>query len=385
MIYFDNAATSFPKPESVVRTVDNGLRIYGGNPGRSGHIISLKTAEQIYSVREQAAGLFAAQPENIIFTSNCTHALNIAIQGLTQQGKTVLTTNLEHNSVARPLYALAASKKIKWEQIDVHNKSDDEIVQLFSSHLTSQVCFVVCTHASNVTGQTLPIRKIYALCKNKKIPMIVDAAQTAGVLPVEVGKDADIICTAGHKGLYGPPGTGLMVLNTIYPRPLTHGGTGSESLHLQTPQQPPERYESGTVNTAGILGLGAGIRFVRQRGLTQIHSHEMKLCSYAKEHLAQIPGIRLYEIKNAKVPILSFNFQGVASQVGTQKLSDSGFALRGGLHCAPSAHTALQTLPAGTIRFAPSIFNSARQVNSFCATVEHIQRKLQTTRSGKSR
>lgn len=379
MIYFDNAATSFPKPESVVRAVTNGLRIYGGNPGRSGHAISLKAAEQIYSVREQAAALFSAQPENVIFTGNCTHALNIAIQGMARKGGTVLTTNLEHNSVARPLYALSHSKGIQWKSLDVHNKNDDQIVRLFASKLAAHVCLVVCTHASNVTGQTLPIRKIYQLCKSRSIPMVVDAAQTAGVLPIEIGKDADIICTAGHKGLYGPPGTGLMVLNSIFPPPLTHGGTGSESLQLQTPQQPPERYESGTINTAGILGLGAGIRFVRQRGLSQIHSQEMKLCSYAKELLTQIPGIRLYQVKNANVPILSFNFQNLSASMGTQKLSDSGFALRGGLHCAPSAHTALRTLPTGTIRFAPSVFNSTQQVSAFCKAVERIQRKHQAT------
>lgn len=373
MIYFDNAATSFPKPISVEKAISKSIKFYGGNPGRSGHKMSFVISEKIYSVRDKIANFFNTNPENVVFTSNCTHSLNIAIQGLLKEKKTVLTTNLEHNSVTRPISSFKQKKNLKWTEIDVFEKKDDEIVNAFKNALNDNVCLVVCTHASNVTGQIMPIRSIYKLCKKSGVPFVVDAAQTAGLLPLDLEKDADIICVPGHKGLYGPTGTGALILKDTLPPPLLFGGTGNESLSPTMPLIPPERYEAGTVNTSGILGLGAGISFVESHGVQNMFSHEQSLCNHVIKNLSMYPQITIYQNPVANyVPVVLFNFNGISSSAGTQLLSDKGFALRGGLHCAPSAHSALGTLSDGAIRFAPSAFNNMAQVKAFCNAVRQI-------------
>lgn len=372
MIYLDNAATTFPKPHSVVKAVDDAVKIYGGNPGRSGHKLSLNAAEKIFETRRKAAVLFGAQPENVVFTLNCTHALNIAIKGLAEKGSRVITTELEHNSVLRPLYALVSEKGISRETVKVHNKSDDEIISLFEDKINNKTSLIISTHASNVTGQIMPIRKIYQIAKRYSIPFIVDAAQTAGIFDIKIKRDADIICCAGHKGLYGPTGTGLMVLGDILPHPLTYGGTGNKSLKLNSPPYPPERYESGTVNTVGILGLNAGIDYVGKITTENIYAHEKQLCDTVIKSLSKNDKIVLYTKDTDRAPIVLFNFKNISAPLGAELLSDRGFALRGGLHCAPLAHKALNTLPQGAIRFSPSRFNTQNDILSFCETVNNI-------------
>ena len=377
MIYFDNAATTYPKPESVSKAMVKANLMYGGNPGRSGHRLSLKTAERVYSAREEAAKFFGAEPENVVFTNNCTGALNTVIYGLCEKGKTIVTSNLEHNSVSRPVYNILKSGSIRWTQVDVHKKNDFEIVESFDKNISSDCCLVVCSHASNVTGQLLPVEKIYQICKLKGVPFAIDVAQTAGVFPIKAGVHADILCAAGHKGLYGPMGTGVLVLNgDVLPKPLTQGGTGSSSISLEPLKIPPDYYEAGTINVPGIIGLQSGLRFVKCHGVDQIRKHELGLCRLALDELRRANIVVYTDDYSKCAPIFLFNFKNISCMNGTKMLSDMGFAVRGGIHCAPSAHKMLGTLPEGAIRFSPSIFNNKSQVLSFCRVVREISNKL---------
>lgn len=375
MIYFDNAATSYPKPDNVPQSVLKANLFYGGNPGRSGHKLSLLTSEKIFSVREQIAKLFNASPENVVFTNNCTHALNTVIHGLYENNKTIVTSNLEHNSVSRPIYNITRRENVKWLQVDVHNKSDEEIVLEFEKKIDANCCLVVCVHASNVTGQILPVEKIYNVCRKMGVAFVIDAAQTAGVVPIDIKKHANIICAAGHKGLYGPMGTGILILNDIMPRSLTQGGTGSSSILLEPPLLSPDSYEAGTVNTPGIIGLGAGIKFIDCIGIDKIRRHELKLCKLALSELKNADVFIYNSDYSNSAPILLFNFKNISSSKGSKILSDEGFALRGGVHCAPLAHENIGTLPKGAIRFSPSIFNNEKQTLEFCRTVKKIASK----------
>ena len=379
MFYFDNAATSVPKPPAVMEAAERAIRKYGGNPGRGGHDFTVAVSEQIFAVRAVAADLFCAKPEHVVFTNNCTHALNIAIKGLAKQGSSVITSNLEHNSVMRPLYKLKNHGRIRWIQANVFQKSDAEILEEFRKKISPKTSCVICTHASNVTGQILPIRDIYHLCRKRRIPFVVDAAQTAGVIPIQVDVDCDIICIAAHKGLYGPTSCGMMILgDKVRPATLMEGGSGGDSLSLTPPDYTPERYEAGTVNSVGILALGEGIRFVSELDSKRIRNHELDLCQTVLEELSETPGIILYQTSfysDNQAPILLFNFDKLTSGDGAQALNQAGFALRGGLHCAPSAHKALKTLETGAIRFSPSAFSTHDEVEKFCNAVKNIAKQ----------
>lgn len=377
MIYFDNAATTFPKPESVVQGLRAGVLQYGGNPGRSGHSLSMKTAEKIFRVRSAAADLFGADVERVIFTSNCSHSLNVAIKGSIESGH-VITTCLEHNSVLRPLESLQHSGKISYSVADVHNKTPDEIVEEIRGLVRMDTKLVVCTHASNVTGQILPIARIAQMCRRNGLLLIVDAAQTAGVLPIKVDDmGIDILCTAGHKGLYGPTGTGLLILGKdVNLLPLMEGGTGSKSLELTQPDFYPDRLEAGTLNSVGICGLGAGIDFVRKQGINRIYQHEIGICRMVFRSFQKFPHVELYTDRfepGERAPVLIFNIKGKTSEEITSFLNDKGFALRGGLHCAPLVHQALGTEKNGAVRFSPSAFNTKAEAEKFIRTVGGIR------------
>lgn len=379
MIYFDNAATTFPKPDSVIAAVQKGMVVYGGNPGRSGHTLSLKTSKKIFDIRERIAGFFSAQVENVIFTSNCTQALNMAIKGLLGDGKGhVLTSNMEHNSVLRPMSALQSKGKIEWEMVPVLGCHPDQMVKEFEKKIRPDTRAIVTTHASNVTGTVVPIRAIGKLCRERGIHFIVDAAQSAGVLPISLKDDGiDVLCTAGHKGLYGPTGTGLMIFAPDLPmETIMEGGTGSNSADLAQPAFSPDRFEAGTVNTVGICGLGAGVSFVSSVGIQSVYEHEIRLCQMLFHALSEMPHIILYDgtfLPNEKVPVISFNVRGKSPMETTQWLSDHGFALRGGLHCAPDTHQALGTFEDGTVRFSPSVFNREPQVEKLIFYLKHLR------------
>lgn len=372
MINFDNSATSFPKPDVVKKAVLEAMNRYGGNPGRSGHRISIETAEAVYSARTAAADFFGAEPDNVVFTQNCTHALNTAIKGTASAGCHIIISSLEHNSVLRPVHAL--SKGTCSYSIARVSQSDSETVENFSRLITPHTRIIACTLGSNVTGQILPFAQIAELCRKHGICFIADGAQACGVIPVSLSDGINILCTAGHKSLYGPSGTGLLVTDGKYKiAPIMEGGTGSASMEKEQPDFLPDGLESGTINTSGAIGLGAGIGFVKKLGMDRIYDHENKLCRIFLHETENIGGIIVYRGETGNyLPIVSFNVAGLSANETAAKLSDMGFALRGGLHCSGLAHTSLGTVPDGTVRFSPSVFNSEKEVYALVSAVKKI-------------
>lgn len=375
MIYFDNAATTYPKPNCVKKAAIASITRYGGNPGRSGHKYSINTAKKIYEVRKLTADFFGATPENVVFTLNCTHSLNLAIKGILEKGDHVIISCLEHNSVARPVYAMSKND-ISYSIAEV---SDNDIITVknFESLITPKTKAIVCTIASNVTGQILPYKKIAKLCKKYNLCFIADGAQACGVIPVHLSDGINILCCPGHKGLYGTTGTGLLITDGKFPiKPVFQGGTGATSDELEQTPFLPEKLECGTVNTTGIICLGKGIEFVKKHSLSNIHNYEEKLCSYFIRELNKIEGYRIYRNRNANyAPIVSFSYEKITSTELSQLLSDFGFALRGGLHCATLTHNHLGTIDCGTVRFSPSIFNSQHEVYTLIKVLKKISIK----------
>lgn len=378
MIYLDNAATTYPKPESVRNAVSTALVKYGANPGRAGHTMSIAAAEEIFRCREAAAEMFQAPgPECVAFTLNCTHALNYVIKGLLKPGDHVVTSCLEHNAVMRPLSAVSAAG-VQVTAAQVFPGDNDKTVDSFRAAFRGNTRLVVCMHASNVWGIRLPVERIAALAGEYRIPMAVDCAQSAGVLPVALVPGIDYLCIAGHKGLYGPMGMGMLItakgsgLAT-----LIEGGTGTKSAEIDQPLEMPERMESGTQNMPGISGLRAGIEFVQKRGLEKIFTHEMTLTRYAYERLASIPGVRLYTPEPDETyfaPVLSFNVGDLPSEETGRRLNDAGIAVRSGLHCAPAAHRFYGTLEQGAVRVCPSVFSTRNQMEMLVSAVKGIAR-----------
>ena len=383
MIYFDNGATTFPKPPSVVRAVTESLQSYGANPGRSGHRLSLRAAQTIFDCRQHAAALFGAEsPENIILTDSCTTALNIVLHGLLQSGDHVVISSLEHNAVARPLKYLKQTRGVSWSVAQVFENDDDRTLQSFRQAINGSTKLIVCTAASNVFGVRLPIARIAALCRIYHILFCVDAAQGAGILPLNVRETGiDFLCAAGHKGLYGPMGTGLLVINTdVLPEPLTQGGTDSLSRSLEQPDVLPDRYESGTPNLPGIAGLNEGIKFVLERGEERLLHYEMKLARQLFDGLSRTPGVVLYTqppTAETHVPVVSFNIEGAdCEEVAALLDSRFGIAVRAGLHCAPLAHKSFGTEESGTVRAVMSAYSKPAHITYFLASIKKIQKLL---------
>ncbi|MDE5565301.1 MAG: aminotransferase class V-fold PLP-dependent enzyme [Oscillospiraceae bacterium] len=355
-VNFDNAATTFPKPPEVRLAVEKALVRYG-SAGRGGHPIAARGSELVYGVREAAAGLFAAQPEGVVFTANCTHALNIAIQGIAKDGGHVVISQLEHNSVLRPVYALAKAGRLSYS-IAAVQPDPERTLQSFASLLRSDTKAIVCTLCSNVTGQILPWREIGALCQARGICFIADGAQACGVLDVKLSDGINILCTAGHKGLYGITGTGMLISDGKFPLPpLMQGGSGSMSDLPEMPPYLPDTLESGTLNVIGAASLRAGIQFVQRKGTQTIRAHEAHLCDRLCERLEAMNGVTVYRVPGADyAPIVSFNVDGISSEEAAAALAKQGFCLRAGLHCAPLAHFVMGT-KTGTVRFSPSVFS----------------------------
>lgn len=369
MIYLDNAATTFPKPLYVRRAVGEALSNYGANPGRSGHAMALKASEEIYNCRSKAAALFNEEnPENVIFALNCTHAINIVLKGLLKSGDHVVVSDLEHNAVMRPLSALK-QRGVEYSVARVSDKDHDETLGNFRNALRPNTKLVVCTHVSNVWGIRLPIERITAMCHMYDIPILIDASQSAGTFDIDIGENKyDFVCMPGHKGLYGPMGTGILItaqhekLDTII-----EGGTGSGSAFMQQPPNPPDKFESGTPNLSGIVGLGKGIDFVSSATTKKILSHEMSLMAHLYDRLSDNPKIILYTPKpdiNILGPVLSFNVKDTDSEnVAAYLNKQYGIAVRAGLHCSPMAHRHYGTLEQGAVRISPSYFTTTKEIN----------------------
>lgn len=366
MIYLDNGATSFPKPLSVRQNVDISLKKFSANPGRSGHSLSLRAAKEIFECRKRLKELFNVNSEEeIIFTENCTMALNTVIFGLLSEGDHVLISSMEHNSVTRPLESLK-DKGVTYSTFD-YSYDDNETVDNVRKLIKPETKLVICTHASNVFGLRFPIERICALCHAYGILFCVDSAQSAGVFDIDVGTNQyDFVCMSGHKSLYGPMGTGVLILNNRNLKPLLYGGTGTESVKKSQPEGLPEKFESGTQNMNGISGLKAGVDFVKNRGIKNIYNHEYKLAKRLFNGLANNRKVITYNksFDYGKVaPVVSFNIDGVYSEDLVAKLNKYGIMTRGGLHCSPLAHTTMNTIENGTVRVVPGAFNTINDIN----------------------
>ncbi len=378
MIYWDNAATTWPKPLAVQTATRHSMQAFGGNPGRGGHRLSMAAAEQVYECREAVAEFFGLEdPTGVIFMPNCTTALNTVIHGLLRDGGRVIVSDLEHNAVWRSVNALRGQPRV---DVAAWSPDEEQTVENFRLLIRPGTRLIVCTHASNVFGVTFPIRRLAALAHQHGILFCVDAAQTAGVLPLNMqADDIDYLCVAAHKGLYAPMGMGLLLCRERARVPsLIQGGTGSYSLLASQPDELPERLESGTPNLLGICGLRAGLRYVEQQGREAIYRHEMELLSLVYQRLSVTQGVRLYTKKptlGTSAPVLSVNIDDLLPEDVARELDRHGIAVRAGLHCAPLAHRHFGTLPHGTVRLAPSAFSTRREAEMICKIFYQIAQK----------
>ena len=381
MIYLDNAATTFRKPRSVMNAVNTAMLELSANPGRGGHAPSVRAARAVYKARKNIARFFNMEKEeNVIFTENCTAALNIVIKGALKKGDHVVISSMEHNSVLRPVEKLSRSGFISYSAAEVKD-NDDETVDSFRKALNSRTKLIVCTHASNVFGTVLPVGRLCALAHLYGIMFCLDAAQSAGALEIDMTDGYDYVCCAGHKGLYGPMGTGLLLINNGYALDtLKEGGTGSESDDPSMPDYLPDRLESGTLNVPGIAGLSAGVDFVRAKTAAKIYSHELALIRELYNELSSISGVRLFTdmpIEGRYAPVLSFAVDGADSETVAAFLNDRyGIAARAGLHCAPLAHRTMGTEASGTVRISPSVFTTRAEIQTAAAAVKRFAQSV---------
>lgn len=378
MIYFDNGATTFPKPKTVVNAVNYAITKIGANPGRGGHNMAIKASQVLFECRSNAATLFDIyNSENIIITNNCTTALNTVIKGILKSGDHAVISSYEHNAVVRPLEYLK-NKGVEYSIAQVDYADNEKTVDNFRKAFKENTKLVICTHASNVFGIRLPIERIGALCKLNGILFCVDAAQTAGLIPISLkNSDIDYLCTAGHKGLYGPMGTGLLIINSkVIPESLIQGGTGSLSAQVNQPEILPDKFESGTHNLIGIAGLNEGIKYVMKKKPQVIFDYEIRLARNLYDRLSRLKDIELYTKKpdnNGFVPVISFNLKNMDSEKTAQILNDRfNIAVRAGLHCAPLAHKCFGTLEKGTVRVVISSFTTQSEVNYLMNSISQI-------------
>ncbi|MEE0265284.1 MAG: aminotransferase class V-fold PLP-dependent enzyme [Acutalibacteraceae bacterium] len=380
MIYLDNSATTFPKPKGVYNAVNNAMQSFAANPGRSGHKMSITAAERVFECRRAVAKLYnIEQTENIVFTPNCTYALNTVINGYLKENDHVVVSQYEHNSVLRPLKQLE-SKGITYTAVKVEYGDSETTLNNFRNAINSKTRLFVITHASNVTGVVLPVSRLIALAHQYNIKVLVDTAQSSGVLLVDAtAMNIDFLAAAGHKGLFGPMGTGVLYIkNPDEISPLVCGGTGSSYLEIKQPDHMPDKFESGTCNLTGICGLLAGVEFVRNTTVEKIYQHEFTLLQRLYEGLSEIKSVKLYTPypeTGFQVPVLSFNIKDIHSEEVAAQLSKSySIAVRAGLHCAPLAHKALCTENQGTVRASLSYFNNIQHINALVKSVQKISR-----------
>ncbi|MDO4974504.1 MAG: aminotransferase class V-fold PLP-dependent enzyme [Eubacteriales bacterium] len=367
MIYLDSAATSLLKPLAVEQAMLRALRGMA-SPGRGAHAPAMLAAETVLDCREEAAALFhVPDPERVVFTSNATHALNIAIRSLVKPGARVVLSGFEHNAVTRPLHALGAEMRVAGRRL-----FDPEALLADFARLLPGADAAVCTQVSNVFGYALPIEGVAELCKLHHVPLIVDASQAAGVLDVDMARwGAAFIAMPGHKGLLGPQGTGLLLCGETG-EPLIYGGSGSESRRQDMPEELPERLEAGTHNVCGIAGLLAGIRYVRERGTAAILAHERMLLDMLCAELTG-SGLELFT-GPGQTGVLSLRFPQLDCESAAQRLAEHGICVRSGLHCAPLAHESAGTLETGTVRLSVSPFLSEGQIRESARILRNLAR-----------
>jgi len=377
-IYFDNAATSWPKPTCMIEAMVDFNNNIGANPGRSAHRLSIEAARILFNIRELMASLIGAKdPDTIIFTRNATEGLNILIHGLLKPGDHVITTSMEHNSVMRPL----RSKEKEGIEITVIKSSSEgeldpkDVLKAIKKNTT----LIITTHASNVVGTIMPIDEIAKIARERDIIYCIDGAQTVGSVNIQVKEQLiDILVFTGHKSLYGPQGTGGIYLKKGLEKrikPLEQGGTGSRSEYEEHPDFMPDRFESGTPNTIGIAGLGASIDYIKTLGVENIRKKEMHLTKLFLDAVTSIKGVKVYGVNdvNKKIPVVSFNIKGMMpSDISYILDREFNIMSRPGLHCAPSAHRTIGSFPEGTVRFGFGMFNTEEEIKIAAEAIEKI-------------
>ena len=365
MIYLDNGATSFRKPPEVRAAVSRAM-LRCANPGRGGYAAAMCAQEQVYRCREVAGKFFSCQPDQVAFTANCTHGLNMALQTLVHPGDPVVISGFEHNAVTRPLHKLGAKIMVAGRQLF----SPADTLSQWETALKKRPRAAVFTHVSNVFGYVLPVEEMAALCRQYGVPFVVDAAQSAGMLPINFAAlGADFLAAPGHKGLLGPQGTGLLLCGRL-PEPLICGGTGSNSLDRAMPDFLPDRAEAGTLNVPGIAGLEAGMRYVNSVGMERIFRREQLQAKYCADILERM-GFRVFT-GEPQTGTLSFLGRMDCQEMATA-LAERGIAVRSGLHCAPLAHESAGTLETGTVRISFGHDASRAQALHFLRTVEELR------------
>ena len=377
LIYFDNAATTYPKPQSVIQATLDCMQNFCGNAGRGSHPIAMRSAEEVYNAREAVASLFGGEPENVIFTLNTTYALNMAIKGIMGRGGHILISNMEHNSVLRPVARLSQERRLYYDIFTAYSSrkrlTTKDILDDITSRLRPDTKAIVCIHSSNICSYSLPIREIGQFCHRHGLIFIVDAAQSAGHLPVDVEKDCiDILCMPAHKGLYSPQGLGIMIIRRgLKLDTLIEGGNGVRSLDTSMGDCAPERYEGGTLCLPAIAGLCKGVEFVRQLGISNIAAHEKALWNMALERLDTIRRVKIYDTEDAG-SVMLFNIDGYSPERVGEMLSERGFCLRTGYHCSALAHKALGTEKSGGVRIGFGVFNTESEVDALCRAIDEI-------------
>ncbi len=375
-VYLDNAATTFPKPEQVYRAVESFMRGVGGSAGRSGHRRAVETGRIVFRARELVAGLLGvSDPLRIAFTKNATEAINTAIWGLLSRGDHVVTTSMEHNSVMRPLQAAG---RVGIKTTVVRCAADGTLdPALIERELTPETALVVVNHASNVTGTILPVADIASITRGRGIPLLVDAAQSAGRLPIEFDRDGiDLLAFTGHKELFGMQGTGgLCVREGLDVKPTCFGGTGSSSSSLEQPEDMPDRLESGTLNAVGLAGLGAGAEFIEGVGIGKVRAHELELLERLRAGLEEMPDVKTYGPRalEDRVGIVPMTFARTWPPDAAAALdSRYDIAVRAGLHCSPLAHRTIGTIETGALRVSFSYMNTAEDVDYLLSALKEI-------------
>lgn len=380
IIYLDNAATSHPKPPSVVKAVNDALLKYGGNPGRGTNSMALQAYRKVFQVREKIADFFGIDDSSrIIFTSNATEALNLAIKGMGIETREVITSPMEHNSVIRPL-ALLKRQGVEVKKVKASERGEidpDDVKKI----ITKKTRLAVFTHSSNVLGTIVPINEIGKICKEYGVVFLVDAAQSAGHIPIDVKSSSiDLLAASGHKGLFGMQGTGFLYISPdVSLIPLKEGGTGSFSESENQPDELPDKFESGTLNTPGIVSLGAGIDYIKKKGgIEAIAEKEKNLINKLIDGIKDIDRIELYGLigKENRLGVLSLNIKN-RDPMKVSEILDKKFGIitRAGIHCAPDAHRLAGTFPNGTVRLSPGIFNSEKDIDKTIKVLHILARK----------
>jgi len=378
MVYLDNAATTSPKPAAVVAAVTDALTKHNANPGRSGHALALAAARIVLEGRERLAAMIgASDPLSIVYSFNCTDALNLAIKGVLRRGDHVIATMAEHNSVLRVLTELSDRRQIDTTLVETNPEGVLDPASVEAA-INARTRLVILTHASNVTGAIQPVAEVGKICARHGILFLVDGAQTLGVMPVDVeAMGCHLYAFPGHKGLLGPQGTGgLYIRPGLHLHTLREGGTGASSDSMRQNPDGPERYESGTLNLPGIAGMSAGAAYVAAR-LGEIERHERELTDHLLRGVVATPGAVVYGPRRAqdRAGLVSFNLGDHPSGAVADALDRAGFAVRGGLHCAPGAHTLMGTLQRGAVRASVGHANTHEEIEAFLAAILKISRE----------